>query len=87
LQGCGDLTESHIGVFEKLARNLEADFTSHLSERKPFHPQMTVQGAAVHRKKAGDCVDGTGAPEQFGTKNPAQIVGDGTKVMAQVRFV
>jgi hypothetical protein len=48
LQGCGDLTESHIGVFQKLARNLEADSISHLSERKPFHAQVTVQRAAVH---------------------------------------
>jgi hypothetical protein len=48
LQDCGDLTESHVSVFQKLTCNLEADFISHLSERKPFHTQVTVQRAAVH---------------------------------------
>lgn len=48
LQGCSDLTESHVRVLQKLARNLEADFISHLSERETFGPQVTVQGAAVH---------------------------------------
>jgi hypothetical protein len=76
LQGGGDLTESHIGVLQKLARDLVANLISHLSEGKTFHTQMTVQGATVHRKKAGDCGGRTGTSEQFGTKNPAQIVGD-----------
>jgi hypothetical protein len=76
LQGCGDLTESHICVFEQLTCNLEADFISHLSERKTFHTQVTVQGAAVHRKKASYCVGRTGSPEQFGTKNSTQITGN-----------
>jgi len=48
LQGCSNLTESHIGVFEELARNLEANSIGHVSERKPFHTQVTVQGAAMH---------------------------------------
>jgi hypothetical protein len=76
LQGSSDLTESHIGVFQKLACNLEADFVSHLSERKTFDTQVTMQGAAVHRKKASYCVGGTGSPEQFGTKNSTHITGN-----------
>jgi hypothetical protein len=42
LQGCSELTESHIGVFEKLARNLEADRIGHLPERVPLGLQVPV---------------------------------------------
>jgi hypothetical protein len=76
LQDCGDLIESHIGVFQKLARDLVTNLISHLSEGKTFHTQMAVQSATVHRKEAGDCGGGTGTSEQLCAKNPAQIVGD-----------
>ncbi|ANY80947.1 hypothetical protein BB934_24220 [Microvirga ossetica] len=76
MQGCSDLTESHIGVFEELARNLEANSIGHLPECAALHTKMTMQGAAMHREKAGDRGGRAGAPEQFGTKNPTQILGD-----------
>ena len=62
LQDCRDLAQRHIGVFEQLARDLEADFIGHLPEREAFHTQVTVQGAAMHREKAGDRGGGAGVP-------------------------
>ena len=73
---CRDLAERHVGVFQQLARDLEADLVGHLPEREAFHAQVTVQGAAVHREEAGDRGGGAGVPEQFGPKHPAQILGE-----------
>jgi hypothetical protein len=42
------LAQRHVGIFQQLARDFEADLVSHLPESETFCSQVPVQGAAVH---------------------------------------
>jgi len=53
------LAQRHVGVFQQLTCNFEANLVGDLPERQSFHAQVTAHGATVHGEQLGNHGGGT----------------------------
>jgi hypothetical protein len=70
------LADCHGGIFQQIARDLEADLVGHLPERAAFGLQVPVHGAAMHRETKRDRGARAEVPEDLGSKQLAQVLSE-----------